>query len=190
MNIETRPLADVKPYDRNPRDNDAAIEGAPAGMSKLSLHDTLFIGRDSRGRSLVATRGENRTVLLAQLPADLDAGEGYPVISLSDDVAQALSRWLTRAGGDVAARHRTSGLTPRQVCRLLGLRVPYSRNSPSRMEEAVALAREGFSAEELRRVLGVRSETKDAAAIDQIAELVSREASSDDGRRTAAAGPD
>lgn len=158
----------------------APAEGVPASMSKLPLRDTLFIGRDSRGRPLVATRGENRTVLLVRLPADLDAGEGYPVISLSADVAQTLARWFTREGGDVDARHRTCTLTPRQVCRLLGLRVPYPRNSPSRLEKAVALVREGFSAEEVRRVLGVRSETKDAAAIDRIAELVSREASSDD----------
>ncbi len=81
----------------------------------------------------------------------------------------------TNAAPPTTPLRRTQMLTPKQVCRLLGLRVHWPTRGPSRMETAVAMAREGFTAEEVRRMLSVRRRTRDEAAISRIVELIARE---------------
>jgi len=43
MNIETRPLADIKPYDQNPRDNDAAVDAVAESIRRFGFRQPIVI---------------------------------------------------------------------------------------------------------------------------------------------------
>ncbi|MBE7458234.1 MAG: ParB N-terminal domain-containing protein [Phycisphaerae bacterium] len=46
MNIETRPLADIKPYDKNPRDNDAAVDAVAESIRRFGFRQPIVIDGD------------------------------------------------------------------------------------------------------------------------------------------------
>ena len=46
MNIETRPLADIKPYDKNPRDNDAAVDAVAESIRRFGFRQPIVIDSD------------------------------------------------------------------------------------------------------------------------------------------------
>jgi DNA modification methylase len=46
MKIELRPLADVKPYDRNPRDNDAAVDAVAQSIRLFSFRQPIVVDGD------------------------------------------------------------------------------------------------------------------------------------------------
>ena len=46
MQIEIRPLSRIKPYDRNPRRNDAAVDAIAASISKYGFRQPLVVDRD------------------------------------------------------------------------------------------------------------------------------------------------
>ena len=46
MNIEQRPLSAIKPYDRNPRRNDAAVDAVASSISKYGFRQPIVVDRD------------------------------------------------------------------------------------------------------------------------------------------------
>jgi len=51
MNVELRPLSEIRPYERNPRVNDKAIEAVSTGDRYLSPQITDIVVRDYAGRA-------------------------------------------------------------------------------------------------------------------------------------------
>jgi DNA modification methylase len=43
VNIETRPLADVKPYEKNPRDNDAAVDAVAQSIRQFGFRQPIVV---------------------------------------------------------------------------------------------------------------------------------------------------
>ncbi len=46
MKIETRPLADIKPYDQNPRDNDAAVDAVAQSIRQFGFRQAIVVDGD------------------------------------------------------------------------------------------------------------------------------------------------
>ena len=46
MNIETRPLVDIKPYDKNPRDNNAAVDAVAESIRRFGFRQPIVIDGD------------------------------------------------------------------------------------------------------------------------------------------------
>ncbi|KAA0219702.1 MAG: ParB N-terminal domain-containing protein [Phycisphaerae bacterium] len=46
MNIEIRPLADVKPYDKNPRENDAAVDAVAESIRRFGFRQPIVLDGD------------------------------------------------------------------------------------------------------------------------------------------------
>jgi len=46
MKIEARPLADVKPYDKNPRDNDAAVDAVAQSIRQFGFRQPIVVDGD------------------------------------------------------------------------------------------------------------------------------------------------
>lgn len=46
MKIEIRPLAEIKPYDKNPRNNDAAVDAVAASIRQFGFRQPIVVDDD------------------------------------------------------------------------------------------------------------------------------------------------
>ena len=67
MNIEMRPISDIRPYENNPRQNDAAVDAVAASIQEFGFRQPIVV--DTEGVSHVD--GYLAIVNLSQTPAPL-----------------------------------------------------------------------------------------------------------------------
>ena len=46
MKITMRPLAEIKPYERNPRDNDAAVDAVVESIERFGFRQPIVVDND------------------------------------------------------------------------------------------------------------------------------------------------
>ena len=106
MNIELRPLADIKPYDKNPRINDSAVEAVARSISEFGFRQPIVVDCDG-----VIVVGHTRwkaakTLGLVQVPVHVATEltpEQAKAYRIADNATGELATWdLEQLPGELA----------------------------------------------------------------------------------------
>ena len=115
MNIELRPLAEIKPYDKNPRINDVAVDAVAESIRQFGFRQPIVVdgegvivvghtdsaGRDAYNQKLAIKRAEAVREALTMLGVDgsiidpVSVGESGQEKKTKDGVREGANRRVT-----------------------------------------------------------------------------------------------
>ncbi len=96
MKIETRPLAEIKPYEKNPRDNDAAVDAVAESIRRFGFRQPIVVDGDGVIVCGHTRRKAAQKLGLAEVPVhvarDLTA-EQIRAYRIADNKTNELASW-------------------------------------------------------------------------------------------------